>query len=398
MRVLILHNRYQQPGGEDAVVRAEAMLLRQNGLEVEVFEVDNLRISGLNGKARAFLDIADSTESAELLKRRVSSFSPDVLHIHNFFPLLSPSVHRVGRQMGLAVVQTLHNYRAICAAATFYRDGEVCESCLNGSKFNALFHRCYKNSALGTISLLRFQRAFREKWFDVDRFVALTQFSKEKFISGGFPSDRLVVKPNFVYDTSSLPLNNPRQGALYVGRLSEEKGVTFLVEAWKLLPQLKLTIVGDGPERAFLQKNASPNVRFAGRLDTEQINELMRRSRFLIVPSKWYEGFPMVIAEAYSNGLPVIASDIGSLSEIITPKSGFLFDIGNADSFCRVVSKAFSIGEYGNTMGSSARALYEELYSPSRNYERLRSIYNEAILFKESRSKFAPGFPPTIGA
>tara|TARA_R100000365_G_C2748060_1_gene78762 strand:- start:480 stop:1655 length:1176 start_codon:yes stop_codon:yes gene_type:complete len=381
LKILILHNTYQQHGGEDAVVEAESALLRKAGHKVQVELVSNDSISGLHAKALTFFKTPYDAARKNWFANLVAAERPDVVHIHNFFPLLTPAVHEAAAEMGIPVVQTLHNYRLLCANALFLRDGTVCEKCLSGTRYSGVVHRCYRGSLSASLAVVRLQnRAFScGSWHKhVHRFIALTAFSREKFISGGLPDGRVAVKPNFV--ARERPCAVQRSGALFVGRLSKEKGADTLVSAWRELPNIPLTIVGGGPEQGALEAMAPSNVTFVGQQPPERVATYMAGAQALILPSIWYEGFPMTVVEAFAAGLPVIASNIGSLGEVVTPgRSGAHFTPGNAADLARKVRELFDIPEMLERLGSGARAIYEAHYTPEANLRQLERIYDEAI-------------------
>jgi glycosyltransferase involved in cell wall biosynthesis len=309
----------------------------------------------------------------------VDRFQPDVVHVHNFFPQLTYALHEAAHARGVAVVQTLHNYRLLCAAATFERKGKVCQLCLHGSSLNALRHACYRGSHIATAGLVRMQQFNHLLLANVDRFIALSHFAREKFLEGGFPPEQIVIKPNFHHSPDPPRLDTPRSGALFVGRLSPEKGVRALVEAWRGLPHILLTIVGDGPLRAEVQSDAPANVRFLGQLKPDEVETEMRRAGALIVPSICYEAFGMAVVEGFANGLPVIASQIGSLPEIVEQGvTGIFAKPNDAVSLAAAVSEMFANPERLRVMGLAARARYEECYTEARNLKMLEECYHDA--------------------
>lgn len=318
---------------------------------------------------------------------KIASLRPDVVHVHNFFPLLSPAVHKAARDGGAAVVQTLHNYRMICAAATLARDGTICELCLKGSRLNALRYRCYRGSLVGTAALVNMQRVnARDQLLarNVHRFIALTEFARKKYIEGGFPAERVVVKPNFLMDTVAPhvrpQVTQKRSGALYVGRLSEEKGLSILLDAWKSLAHVSLRIAGDGPLREQLLARLPPNVTYLGRLDADAIKQEMAKAAMLVVPSTWYEGLPMTIVEAYAEGLPVIASRLGSLAEIVVDgKTGFHFEPSSPADLAKAVQALHGHEDLLAHLSRRCLAYSQDHFSAKANLEKLTQIYNDAI-------------------
>ncbi len=389
MKIVVVHNAYRQSGGEDNVVAQEIQLLRDAGHSVTPAFVSNTELSTLPAKAKAFVNAAHNPDRARWIADIVAAERPDIVHIHNFFPLLTPAIHEGAAEAGAAVVQTLHNFRTICAAATLLRDGTVCEKCVSGQRLWGAVHRCYRNSLPASLAAARMQRhADRHRiWhIHVHRFIALTHFAREKFIAGGLPADRIAVKSTFVAPSSDASAPH-RSGALYVGRLSPEKGLATLIEAWRNIPDHLLTIVGDGPLPNALRPEAPANVTFLGPQPTETVKQLMARASLLIVPSLWYEGMPMVVLEAFATGLPVLASRIGALAEMIEPGStGALFIPGDAADLGHNANTLLAHPDTLAKMGARARHIADTLYSPARNLHLLEDIYREAIEAAQSQS------------
>lgn len=384
MKILVVHNAYQMRGGEDSVVEAEIALLRGAGYEVRLECVSNDDISGTMAAARAFIKAPYDPARARWIRDMVRRDNIAIVHVHNSFPRLTPAIHMGASAGGAAVVQTLHNYRLVCANALMLRDGQVCELCLHGRSWPALKYRCYRDSLPGTFAAVRTQWQMRaHRWQDsVDQFIALTGFAAGKFVDSGLPADRISVKPNFRAAAPTSPAL--RQGFLFVGRLSPEKGVHVLLDAFRSLPNLCLTIIGDGPDAAVLRERAPCNVTFTGPLSPEDVQAHMLRAVALVMPSVWYEGFPMTVVEAYASRLPVIASRIGSLAEIVRhSETGLLFEPGSADSLATMLREADQL-ELAR-MGELSREMYEELYTPERNLEMLLAIYSKALTRRRLR-------------
>lgn len=384
MKILILHNAYKLRGGEETVVAAETEMLRSAGHDVHLEVVSNDEISGLANKLRTFLNTPHNPERKLWMKNILDKVQPNIVHIHNFFPILTPAVHEAVNEAGIAVVQTLHNYRLLCAGAQFRRDGGVCELCLGGSRAWGVVHRCYRGSVVGSLAVVRMQaRAEKEgTWQNhVQRFIALSEFARHKFTEGGLPADKIAIKSNFVADEAvALAGQSPRAGALFVGRLSPEKGVNILLNAWSEMPDIDLVIAGDGPEMERLQAQAPSNVKFLGSISSDRVKQLMSEAQCLVLPSIWYEGFPMTLVEAFSSALPVIASRLGAMEEIVDDGvTGYHFNPGDADDLRKVVRRAFSAPEGLEQLGRAARQAYEDEYTPDANLKVLESIYADAI-------------------
>lgn len=381
MRVLIVHNRYQLTAGEDAVVTNEQDLLQEYGCPTRLWEVDNCSITGPVRKFAAAARASYSRPARDALTRVIAEFSPEVVHAHNFFPLLSPSIYDACRAMGVAAVQTLHNYRPICAGAFLIRNGRDCEDCIGGSPYHAVLHGCYRGSRFGSLATARMIETHRRRgtWRNkVDRFIALSNFAKSKFIEAGFPEARIEVKPNFVRDCA-VPATEERSGALFVGRLSAEKGIATLLRAWNGL-SVPLRIVGDGPLREMVERTNNPNIAALGRRPPLEVAEEMARAAFLIVPSEWQEMFPLVIVEAFCQGLPILASRNASMAERIGDGlTGVLFTQNDSADLAAKARWAFQNPQAMQIMGANARRMYEEKYLPSVNVQQLTEIYKRAI-------------------
>ena len=379
MKMCIIHNRYQCPGGEDAVVASESELLMSKGHEVRVMYMDNTGIKGLRETLRTAWRAPYSEASRDWAARTIADFGPDIVHVHNFFPLLTPSVYDACRDMGVEVVQTLHNYRAICPGAFLMRDGAVCEECIGGSAYRGALHGCYRGSRLGSLAVARMVEYHKEHktWQDkVDMFIALTGFARSKFITAGFPPEKITVKPNFVPDP--YPRSRPPDaghGALYIGRLSREKGIDTLVKAWDGIG-VPLNVLGDGPMMKHLLKTRPPGIRLFGHVSPAAVSAAMEKASFLVMPSRWYEGFPMVLLEAFAHGLPVIASRLGGMAEIVKDGvTGLHFSPGDWRDLAAKARWAAANPAAMGRMGEKARAVYREKYTPGVNYRALFGIY-----------------------
>jgi len=384
MKILMLHNRYLVPGGEDQSTAAEAALLTQHGHEVELLEQDNRRVEEL-GKVRTAVRTLWSPESFKIVDARLSAGQFDVLHVQNFFPLWSPSVYYAASRHGVPVVQTLRNYRLMCSNAVFFRENRVCEACLGRFvPWQGIVHACYRNSRAASsavaamIGVHKLAGTWRKR---VNVYIALTEFAQQKYIAGGLPADRIVVKPNFV-NPSPAPGNGGGGYALFVGRLSEEKGIATMIEAWKTAnasPILK--IAGDGPlqESVKAAAAANPSIQYVGRTKPEETLELMRRAEFLVFPSGAYEGMPRTMIEALAVGTPVLASDIGAAASMITAgENGFHFAPGSVSALREKVEWCAHNLIRVRALRQNARAAFEAKYTGSANVEQLLAIYGKA--------------------
>ena len=390
MRILVAHNSYQQRAGEDAVVAAEMHQLVAHGDTVIPYRRhnDELRnITPLSALTRG-ADTVWASGSSHDIAQLASQSKPDIAHFHNTFPLISPSAYYACAELGVPVVQTLHNYRLLCPAATLMRKGKVCESCLGRPlPWPGILRRCYRQSTAQSAALaamLAAHRAMRTWDKKVDIYIALSEFAKRKFAQGGFPRDRIVVKPNFVHP-DPRPKTSPGEYALFVGRLCEEKGVRTLINAWReLATNVPLCVVGDGRLReemeAQIKKFGLSQITMVGEVSPDCVVHWMHGARFLISPSLWYEGFPVTVAEAFACGLPVIASELGSLAEIVVPgRTGLHFEPGDASELARAVDWAWSHNDHVQRMGRQARLEFERKYTAERNYRNLMRIYDQLL-------------------
>ena len=380
MKILLAHNYYQQAGGEDVVVANEMALLSVHGHEVKLYKDSNDRIAGVWAATKAAWRAPYSRDSRDCFAGLLGEFAPDVVHVHNFFPLLTPSIYDACRQARVPVVQTLHNYRTICAGALLMRGGHVCEDCIGGSPYRAALHGCYRGSRMASLAVARMVDTHRRRgtWATkVDRFVALTEFAKGRFVAAGFPADRISVKPNFVEDKAQEA--GPRGGALFVGRLSAEKGVHTMLRAWDGL-DVPLRVAGDGPLLDEVHGAGISNLTALGAIPPGSVADEMARAAFLVFPSEWYEGFPMTLVEAFCQGLPVIASRLGSMAEIVEDGvTGLHFTPGDAADLAAKVRWAVDHAQDMRRMGENARRVYEEKYTPEANYRQLMAIYEAAM-------------------
>lgn len=378
MRILVVHNAYQHRGGEDSVVEAEILLLRSRGNEVETYFRSNDDVAGVSSLALARQTLW-SDRTVDELMALICRFQPDIIHAHNTFPLISPSLYWAAERAGVPVVQTLHNFRLMCLNALFLRDGKVCEDCMGRLPWRGVARACYRGSRAasgalaGMLTLHRGLGTYRNK---VARYIALNEFCRGKFIKGGLPAERVVVKPNFVDFAAPQPA--PRAGLLFVGRLSVEKGVATLAKAMALLPDAQLRVVGDGPEAGLL--DGVPGVTVLGSQPGEAVRQEMSRAAALVVPSICFENFPRTIAEAFACGLPVIASRIGALADIVRDgETGLLFEPGNPQDLADKMAWALAHPEQMAVMGRNARAQYEAEFSAEVNYRRLMEIYDGVL-------------------
>lgn len=382
---LLVHNHYREPGGEDRVFESECRLLERAGINVLRYEVHNEHVDILSPITLAAKSVWNRT-TYRAVSELLESTPCDVVHVHNTLPIASASVFVAARRAGSAVVQTLHNYRMVCPSATLFRDGHTCELCVSQPlALSGIRHACYRHSrpATAVVAASTFiHRTIGTYAQNIDRFIALTNFAREKLIEGGIAAHQVVVKPNFT-EPESRHRGNARDGALFVGRLTEGKGVRTLLDAWQRNPDLPpLRIAGDGPLRPLAESVSvsNKNVTVLGPLSQTAVREEMCGAALLVFPSLWFEGFPMTIVEAFSLRVPVVASRIGSVAEIVTDgECGLTFTPGDAVGLADAVRRLISDPDLNQALGDGALRRYESRYTPEANLEQLLRIYGDAI-------------------
>jgi len=386
VRVLLAHNFYRSsaPSGEDEVVRGEQRLLEDSGVEVITFSRHNDSLpTGFAGALGAALSNAWSFDALRELRRLIATTRPDVAHFHNTFPQISPAAYLACREAGVPIVQTLHNYRMFCANGLLNRHGEPCEQCVGRAPLPALVHACYRDSRVATAGMVlgtALHRARRTYQTLVDRFIVHTQFAAQRFIAHGLPPERIAIRGN------CLP-HDPGAGrgdggyALYVGRLTAEKGVGTLIRAWRQLSGIPLRIAGDGELRAPLEREAAGlPIEFLGRIPAARVIELMQGAAMLVVPSECYEGFPRVVVEAFATGAPLVAANLGGLGELVTEGvDGVKFRSGSAADLAAAVSRLWQAPGLRAAQRAANRARFEREYSPQVGLTSLQDVYRQAL-------------------
>jgi len=386
LRVLLVHNFYQQSGGEDFVFLNEARLLRSKGHEVFEYTDHNDRIQSV-GNLHLAIATVWNRGSKEKLESVLRESKPDIVHFHNTFPLISPAAYYACRSYRVAIVQTLHNYRLLCPAANFHRDGKICEECLGkGVPWPGIVHGCYRENRITTAvvaSMLAFHRAARTWSSLVDLYIALSEFSREKFIQGGLPESKITVKPNFLFSDPGFTTGRENY-VISAGRLSLEKGTLNLLSAWKQLPiPVPLHIFGEGPLRREVQSRVQnlglEQISLLGQVPHSELLEAIKKARFMIFPSGCYENFPMAVIEAFACGIPALVSRRGAMREIVeNGSSGLHFDPDNPKDIAAKVEWAWTHPEELAAMGRTARRVFETSYSAELNYKPLQQIYARA--------------------
>lgn len=396
MKILMIHNRYQQRGGEDYVFESEGELLSQYGHVVDRLIFDNKSLRTLSDKLKAASSIVYNRNSRKQTEKRIKAFKPDIIHVHNFWPLASPSVFYAAAQYNIPVIHTLHNFRLICPSATLFYKGGIYEASLRaGFPFDAIKKGVYRNSSWQTAALAAttFFHHLAGTWKEkISRYIVLNSFVKDKFTASklNIPPAKLVIKPNFVKDHG---IGEPvrEDFLLYIGRLTEEKGISTLLHAAAKL-NFNLTIMGDGPLAAEVKKASHDrvNIRYVGLREKEDVISALKRCKALICPSVWYEGgLPLTILEAFSTATPVIASRLGSMTDVLSDRfNGLHFEPGNATDLANKVQELRDNNTLAENLSKNARRTYEEKFTAEVSYKALIDIYDGAIAAHHPRLQY----------
>ncbi len=384
MRILQVHNYYQRPGGEDAVVAAERSLLESRGHEVVQYLKHNDEVES-TPRLQLVRKTIHNRESAAEIRQLVAQLRPDVVHAHNTFPLISPAIYAAAAEFPVAIVQTLHNFRLLCPSATLFRNGTICEDCVGRVPYPGVIHACYRGNRAATavtasmITIHRMLGTWREK---IDRFITLSQFSKNKFVQGGMDEAKIAVKPNF------LP-QDPGYGSgaagyvLFAGRLAREKGLGVLLDAWtRLSLPIPLKIAGDGELMPWLRERAAglSHIEILGHQDRSTVTRLLQAAALLVMPSEWYEaGVPLTAIEAFGCGTPVLSSQLPSMDDVlVNGHNGHRFTVGSPAALASRAVELFASPRLATEMRTAARQSYERRYTPEVNYQALMQIYEAA--------------------
>ncbi|MCG7990049.1 MAG: glycosyltransferase family 4 protein [Candidatus Thiodiazotropha lotti] len=379
MRVLIVHNYYKIRGGEDSVVESEIALLKKNNHDVLTYFRNNsdlLRYSPLKLALTTLWSIKSFKKISELIREN----KPEIIHVHNTLPLVSPSIYWAANKYRIPIVQTVHNYRLSCLNALFLRDGKLCEECIGKFPYAGILNSCYRASRKASAVLafmLLLHRTIGTYKNKISHYIALSEFSKNKLVLSGVSNKKITIKPNYIDHVLEKSTKRSNE-LLYVGRLSNEKGISLLLDALSKLNGYKVTVIGEGPELPLVQNNI--NIKYIGKLTNESVLKRMSSALALLIPSICYENFPRIIVEAYSCGLPVIASSIGSIKNLVDDgETGLLFDPISSTDMAKKIDWAVSNQEEMKKMGSKARKKYENEYTAEKNYKQLIDIYSRTI-------------------
>ncbi len=386
MRVLSIHNEYLIRGGEEESRKAEIEILRKNGIEVIEYTENNRVVDNMS-KLRLAIRTIWSSESYQNVCKILKHQKIDIIHVQNIFPLISPSIYYAAKSFNIPVIQAVRNYRNLCINSYLYREGHICESCLaHKYPISGVINKCYRNSYSASIV------AASTQWFHnyinsrrhINFYLCISEFVKNKMVEGGFPSNKLIVKPNFVYpDPGYSPYKD--NFILYVGRLSSEKGINILLDSLKNLKTSNLTlkIIGEGDVSKLIETYIGKGFRIEllGRLSISDTYDIIGNSSALIIPSEWNEPFGRVIVEAFAKGTPVIGANVGGITELIEDGvNGFLFKNGDSLDLAKKIDYLFENKDRINELGLAGRSSFLQYYTSEVNYRMLMEIYSRVLL------------------
>jgi glycosyltransferase involved in cell wall biosynthesis len=390
-----LHNSYQFRGGEDESFESEVRMLRDAGHYVDTIHLNNDRVDEI-GRFQVALNSIWSKPSFDLVNSKLRERNFDVMHVQNFFPMLSPSVYAAAKKNGVPVVQTLRNYRLLCPSTVLYRDGHICEDCLHKTfKIPGIIHSCYRDSVLSSaaVAAMTAFNTLKGTWRnDVDLYICLTAFSRQKFVEAGFNPNKIIVKSNFVYPDPGVGLGEDGY-LLFAGRLTSEKGIETLLSAWERLKSPgKLKIVGEGPLESRVREIVARNsgVEWVGPKSSSEVKEMMGAARALVFPSEWYEPFGRVAIESFAKGTPVVTARLAGLAEIVRDgETGLLFNPGDPEDLAQKMDRVINHPDEFRAMRPAARAEYEATYTIEQNLGALIRAYKSVARSRVSATESA---------
>jgi glycosyltransferase involved in cell wall biosynthesis len=392
MKILLIHNRYLFRGGEDYVFEREKKLL-ENNHTTETLIFDNSSKSLFKIFFPNIFKLFYNPDAVKTLKRKIEEFSPDVIHVHNFFPIATPSIFILARNMHIPLVLTLHNYRTICCNGMLLRNNRPCIKCIkNKIPLSGIMYKCYRKSILLSLCVTSIMSVHKlvGTWDNcINKYIVLTNFGKKLFLSSSLLSKskhhKIIVKSNFIEDAGVGNISRDNY-YLFVGRLSEEKGINVLLAALEHY-RFPLKIIGEGPLENKL-KNCiigKEDVLYLGKQQPETVRNEMKKAKALLFPSIWYEGQPLTVIEALSTGTPVICSDIGAVADIITNhQNGIHFRFGDAKDLAEKIKEFDMFKMEKEAMYKSARDTYSEKFTPIKNLEALEEIYRDVLASTDS--------------
>lgn len=384
MKVMVIHNTYKIKGGEDSVFQNEVDLIRSYNNDVVIYTVDNDLIETFTDKLKTLFGVIYSLTHYKKIRAILQKEQPDVVHVHNYFPQISPAVFYACGAEAIPVIHTLHNFRAICPTALLMHDGIITEKSITKGPWWAISKKVYKESFIGTFALscmIALHKTTGTWQKSVDGFICLTEFAKTLYERAGWPTNKLFIKPNFLVDAPLVtsPVDIPADGyAVFVGRLCKEKGIDLLLAAWRDIT-LPLVIIGDGPEKHLLD-NAPSNIIYLGSKPKDEVLGYIKEAQFLVMASTWYEGFPMVLVEAFAQSTCALVPNIGGMAEVVESGiNGMHFDVGNSQALRNCAQTLIDKPQLCLELGRNARKIFGEKYSEQINYQQLMNIYQQVM-------------------
>jgi glycosyltransferase involved in cell wall biosynthesis len=380
VKILLVHNEYGKFSGEEAVVQSLSRLLAEHGHQVHHFSRSSANIPDMRlGEIRAFFSGIYSFSSKKAMRQYLREFKPDIVHIHNLFPLISPSILPVCRKAGIPVVMTVHNYRLVCPNGLHMTHGQICEKCSGGKEWWCVIRNCEGSffKSFGYALRNYIARTLRLFHDNVAIYACLTEFQRQKLIDAGFQESRIVVIPNMCNVQGAESATNGEYVG-FVGRISPEKGIDVLLQCAKILKHIPFKVAGDF--ESDICKSAPPNVEFCGFLQGDDLDMFRQQMRIAVMPSIWYETFGLVLAEAASYGKPVIVSRLGAMAEIVEDgRTGLHFEPGNAEDLAEKIQYLWDNPDMCKEMGRAGRAKVLREYSSEKYYQRLMDVYNKVL-------------------
>ena len=382
--ILIVHNYYQIPGGEDTVVANEKKMLEDHGHKVILYSRNNTELNEMSKLKKIVLPVTTifNPRTYREIKKLIKLENIEIVHVHNTLNLISPAVYYAARVMHVPIVQTMHNFRILCPGATFYRNGHICEDCVKYGLKCAVKYNCYRGSKIQTLACVI------STWFHrmtgiygKINYICLTEFNKNKLLllnkhdRNIVDDDRIFIKPNFTYQGKN---HKSDDYYLFIGRVEKIKGLTILLDAFRELPNYIVKIAGTGSQLEYYKEYSKDlkNVEFLGFLNREHLNETISHAKAIIVTSQWYETFGMIIAEAYASCVPVISGDIGNIGILIEDgKTGLKFQYDSAEELKKSIQKFEDLSDI-SVLGKNAYKKYEDMFSEASNYKLMMNIYD----------------------
>jgi glycosyltransferase involved in cell wall biosynthesis len=387
MKILIAHNQYTEPGGEDKIVEAEQALLASHGHDVKVYTRSNGELSGKTffDKVKfAYQDVFFSKKTYYEVAELMKTFQPDIVHVHNIFVMISPAIYDICWDREVPVVQTIHNYRFFCSNGLFFRSGQVCEDCLTVGPISALKHRCWRQSILASGLMTKVQRKLREDYFPTEkiaRFIVPSEFTRKKCVACGLPEEKITVKPHFSQNQLSGD-RDVRKYAVFIGRLIDYKGIDLLLNVFQDLPEIPLKIVGDGPLKPEVERVVAEqgHVSFLGRQSSEEVGRILSKAAFIICPSPCYETFGRVVIEAFSQGTPALVSRGGALEELISqPYLGAVVQENDARHFRAAAKDLWQTVQREGPRVKDIQDVFTRRFTAEVNYQALLAVYDNVL-------------------